>query len=41
VRQNGHTIINPPAETRLPAGAEIVLIGTVEAEQRFLDRFGP
>jgi voltage-gated potassium channel len=41
VRVAGKTIINPPAATRLPAGAEIVLIGTVEAEQHFLDRFGP
>jgi voltage-gated potassium channel len=41
LRENGHTIINPTAATRLPAGAIIVLIGTVEAEQRFLERFGP
>jgi voltage-gated potassium channel len=40
VRHNGHTTINPPADTRLPAGADIILLGTIEAEQRFLDRFG-
>jgi voltage-gated potassium channel len=41
VHHNGETLINPPAKTRLPAGAEIVLVGTVEAEQQFLERFGP
>jgi Trk K+ transport system NAD-binding subunit len=36
---DGQTQINPPATARLPAGAELILIGTVEAEARFFQRF--
>jgi voltage-gated potassium channel len=32
--------INPPPETPLVAGAELILIGTPEAERRFVERFG-
>ena len=34
------TIINPPPETPLPSGAEIILIGTPAAERSFVQRFG-
>lgn len=36
----GATQINPPPETPLSAGAELILIGTPEAERRFVERFG-
>lgn len=36
----GGTLINPPPELPLPAGAELILIGTVEGERRFLKEFG-
>jgi voltage-gated potassium channel len=31
--------INPPAETLLPEGAELILIGTTDGERRFLRRY--
>jgi voltage-gated potassium channel len=40
VEQDGATRINPDAAEPLPAGAELILIGTTEAEQRFVERFG-
>ncbi len=33
---NGETMINPPPDYSLPAGGELVLIGTVEGENKFL-----
>ena len=36
----GAAVINPPPETPLPAGAELILIGTTDAERRFVERFG-
>ena len=36
----GEMVINPPPDTRLPAAAELILIGTTEAERRFVERFG-
>lgn len=35
----GAPTINPPPETVLPAGAELILIGTTEAERRFVRKF--
>lgn len=39
IDENGHTTINPDPNQKLNAGSEIVLIGTVEAENRFLQMF--
>lgn len=39
VELNGKRVINPPPETIMPAGAEMVLIGTLEAEEEFLAQF--
>ncbi|HEX2081851.1 MAG TPA: NAD-binding protein [Longimicrobium sp.] len=36
----GSAVINPPPETVLPAGAELILIGTTDAERRFVQTFG-
>lgn len=36
----GAAAINPPPETPLAAGAELILIGTTDAERRFVERFG-
>lgn len=36
----GAAVINPPPETPLTAGAELILIGTTDAERRFVQRFG-
>ena len=35
----GAAVINPPPETLLPAGAELILIGTTDAERRFVQQF--
>ncbi len=35
----GQALINPPPETVLAAGAEIILIGATEAERRFVKKF--
>jgi voltage-gated potassium channel len=35
------TVINPDPDSVLPPGAEIILVGTVEAENAFFERFGP
>jgi K+/H+ antiporter YhaU regulatory subunit KhtT len=40
LRSNEKMIINPDPETTLQRGAEIILIGTPESEQRFLKRYG-
>ena len=39
VRQGAITTINPDPHAPLPAGAELVLIGSVEAEERFLKSY--
>lgn len=39
VEVGGKREINPPPATPLPAGAEMVLIGTLEAEENFLEQF--
>jgi K+/H+ antiporter YhaU regulatory subunit KhtT len=36
----GHREINPPGEYKLPPAGNLVLIGTLEAEERFLSEFG-
>ncbi len=35
----GEVMINPPPETVLPRGAELILIGTTEAERRFVQKY--
>jgi len=37
--ESGELRINPPADTALEAGREMILVGSVEAERRFLKRF--
>jgi voltage-gated potassium channel len=39
LRQGDATTINPDPHAPLPAGAELILIGSVEAEKRFLERY--
>jgi voltage-gated potassium channel len=39
VELEGKRVITPPRDTVLPASAEMVLIGTLEAEEKFLKRF--
>ena len=39
VELDGKRVVNPPTDTKLPAGAEMVLIGTLEAEEKFLRQF--
>jgi Trk K+ transport system NAD-binding subunit len=39
LRQGDATAINPDPHAPLPAGAELILIGSVEAEKRFLERY--
>ena len=39
VEANGQRTINPPPDTVLPAGATIVLVSTLEAEEEFLAQF--
>ncbi|MBW3571821.1 MAG: NAD-binding protein [Gemmatimonadetes bacterium] len=36
----GAAVINPPPDTILASRAELILIGTTEAERRFVQRFG-
>lgn len=38
-QKNGEMSLNPDPHEPLPAGAELILIGTVAAEQEFLERF--
>ncbi|MCC9167529.1 potassium channel family protein [Pontibacter harenae] len=40
IRQENEQLINPDPNTELPAEAEIILIGTVEAEERFFRLYG-
>jgi Trk K+ transport system NAD-binding subunit len=39
VEVDGKRSINPPPDTTLPAGAEMVLVGTLDAEEKFLAQF--
>lgn len=39
LNRNGQTEVNPDPHRPLPAGAELVLIGTADAQARFLKRF--
>ncbi|MCG8587183.1 MAG: TrkA family potassium uptake protein, partial [Pirellulales bacterium] len=39
IQQNGDVDVNPGPDTRLPAGAELLVIGSAEAEGRFLSRY--
>jgi Trk K+ transport system NAD-binding subunit len=39
IQQGTHAITNPPAGTRLPAGSQIVVIGTAEQRQAFEREF--
>lgn len=36
---DGKRVVNPSRDSLLPAGAEMVLIGTLEAEEKFIKRF--
>ena len=40
VRGEAALQINPPADTILEGGRELILVGSVESEQQFLERFG-
>jgi len=40
VREDGKLTINPPADTLLHSGGEMIVAGTIEAETEFLRRFG-
>ncbi len=40
VQTGGGTEINPPADRVLPAGGELILVGTTDAERAFVRRFG-
>jgi voltage-gated potassium channel len=43
LEQDGQTFVNPPADEPLPAGdgAELIVVGTTEAERRFLKKYAP
>jgi len=41
ISAHGSMLVNPYQETILPADGEIILIGTVESEERFFRRFRP
>jgi Trk K+ transport system NAD-binding subunit len=41
VESGGERVVNPPADHRLPASGRIFLVGTIQAEERFLRRFRP
>jgi voltage-gated potassium channel len=41
VSTNGSMMINPFTETILPADGEIILIGSVESEEKFFSRYKP
>ena len=40
VMQNGSMIVNPPPDFTLVQDAELILIGTVKAEQKFVESYG-
>lgn len=39
IEDHGEVVPNPPANTIIPAGSELILIGTTAAEHRFMKRF--
>jgi len=39
VRNDEGLQVNPPADTRLEAGREMILVGSSEASRRFMERF--
>ena len=39
VRQDGHSITNPPATSELPADGTLVMIGTSDQHRTFLERY--
>jgi len=41
IESAGERIVNPPSNQRLPAKGRIFLVGTIEAEERFLKQFKP
>jgi K+/H+ antiporter YhaU regulatory subunit KhtT len=41
VEHQGGRVINPPTDTVLPDGGTLLLIGTLDAEDRFLRMFKP
>jgi K+/H+ antiporter YhaU regulatory subunit KhtT len=41
VSANGSMMINPYLETMLPAGGEMILIGSVESEEKFFRNYRP
>jgi len=41
ISANGAVMINPYLETMLPAGGEIILIGSVESEEKFFRKYRP
>ncbi|HEY1051554.1 MAG TPA: NAD-binding protein [Prosthecobacter sp.] len=41
VESENERIVNPPADQRLPAKGRIFLVGTIQAEERFLRKFRP
>jgi K+/H+ antiporter YhaU regulatory subunit KhtT len=41
VENRGERVVNPGPDIILPAGGTLLLIGTLEAEERFLKHFAP
>lgn len=41
VESEQERVVNPPADLQLPANGRIFLVGTIEAEERFLRKFKP
>lgn len=39
LEHEGSVSVDPPPDLALPAGAELILIGTTEGEQRFVQLF--
>ena len=40
LKQNGRLQINPPPSTRMTANSEIIMVGDLDAEDRFLEKYG-
>lgn len=41
ISENGSMMVNPYIETKIPSNGEIILIGTVESEEKFFRRYRP
>ena len=39
VKENGKLMTNPPPDTELPEGAELVALGTADQRERFAESF--